>query len=180
MRRQRGRKHAEIETQLLLHGFSSRLNSQNDAFEPLPRSTTTANSHHTAELPSNLQTYLDVISSSSAANLVALDPCQLDLVDPVPLHPLDPQQPQTVITLRNSRRLFKPTSDCMARSHTQRLVAPDLPVGISKRTSDDMPSNVQTYLDAMLSSSAAHLVNVVLKKPFRLLLRGGVVRWSRP
>ena len=104
---------------------------------------------------------------------------------PSPPPPHDPRQPQTVITLQNSRRLFKPTSDCMARSPTQRLVAPYLPVGprrfslpppphdprkpqifitlrnsrqISKRTSDDMPSNVQTYLDAMLSSPAAHLV----------------------
>ena len=115
--------------------------------QPLHPLTTTAKNHHTTKPQSNVHTYLDAMSSSSAAHLVALDRCQLDLVDPVPLHPLDPQQPQTVITLRNSRRLFKPTSDCMARSHTQRLVAPDLPVGISKRTSDDMPSNVQTYLE---------------------------------
>ena len=43
--------------------------------------TTTAKNHYTTKPPSNLQTYLDVMSSSSAAHLVALDPCQLDLVN---------------------------------------------------------------------------------------------------
>ena len=61
------------------------------------------------------------------------------VVHPAP--PNDPRQPQTLVALRNPRQIIKRTSDAMACSPAQRVVALSLPLGprqISKRTFDAM------------------------------------------
>ena len=90
-----------------------------------PRSTTTANTHRTAESSSILQMNPRCHGEFARAACRRSVLATWTLIHPPGTHPdpQDPRQPQSLSTLRKPRQISKRTFDAMACSPAQRVVA---------------------------------------------------------